>query len=209
MHVAKSTHGLVSISQCLSAGGWGSQQCGESPQPRSSQGSRSLSSGISSGTSLQAELPPQELQTQEPTPLRVRTQKNLLSVQTAFRRPGSAAESTFNLLSNYIMEEETNYCLFPHLLQVSFTGFILPLNRFSSETVFQLNSHFWKCLQPNDNSNKIYYTHLLVLNSTFPDGYILSVHLGNETWPEMWRIREDARYDEQAAALLAAIQLLI
>lgn len=92
------------------------------------------------------------------TSQKVRTQKNLLSVRVAFRRAGSAAESTFNLLSNYIMEQGTNYCLFPALLETSFTGFILPLNHFSSSTVFQLlKSHFWKCLHPNDNSNKIYY----------------------------------------------------
>lgn len=136
------------------------------------------------------------LQTQEPTLLRGRTWKNLLSAQAAFRRPGSAAESTSNLLSNHIMEKETNYCLFPSLPEVSFTGFILLLNPFSSETVFQLKNHFWKHLHPNDNSNKIYYTHLFVLNSTFLDGYILSIYLRNETWPEMWRISEDARADE-------------
>lgn len=89
---------------------------------------------------------------------KVRTQENLLSIRTAFGRAGSAAESTFNLLSNYIMEQGTNYCLFPALLKASFTGFILPRNHFSSSTVFQLKSHFWKCLHPNDNSNKIYYT---------------------------------------------------
>lgn len=177
-------------SQCLCAGGWGSQQRGESPQAGSSQGSRSLCFG----TSLRAELPPQGLQTQEPTLLR--TQKNLFFVWTAFRRPGSAAENISNLLSNDIMEQETNYCLFPPVLKVSFIGFFLPLNHFSSETVFQLKSHFWKHLHPNDNSNKIYYTQLFVLNSTFLGGYILSIHLGNETWPEMRRIHEDARSDE-------------
>ena len=63
---------------------------------------------------------------------KVRTQGNLLSVRPAFRRAGSAAESTFNLLSNCIMEQGTNYCLFPALLEASFTGFILPSNHFSS-----------------------------------------------------------------------------
>lgn len=70
---------------------------------------------------------------------KVKTQGNLFS--TVFRI-GSAAESTFNLLSNYIMEQGTNYCLFSALLKASFTGFILLLNHFSSSLVFLLKSHF-------------------------------------------------------------------
>lgn len=181
-------------SQCLSEGGWGSQWCGESPQPGSSQGSWSLQEwALAQAFKLSFLL--MAANTRANT-LRGRTWKNLLSAQAAFRRPGSAAESTSNLLSNHVMEEETNYCLFPPLPEASFSGFILLLNPFSSETVFQLKSHFWKHLHPNDNSNKIYYTHLFILNSTFLDGYILSIHLQNETWPEMWRISEDARSDE-------------
>lgn len=195
MDVAKSTHGLVSISQlpvplCRRLRlpvVWG--------EPGSSQGSWSLSSGTSFGTSLQAELPPHGCKHRGQHPFSS-TWKNLLSVEGAFRGPGSAAESTSNLLLNYTMEQETNYCFFPPLLEVSFTGFILPLNHFSSETVFQLKSHFWKHLHPNGNSKKIYYTHLFVLHSIFLDGYILSIHEQNETWPERWRIPEDARSDE-------------
>lgn len=143
-------------------------------------------------------------------PQKVRTQENLLSIQTAFRRAGSAAESTFNLLSNYIMEQGTNCCVFPALLKrvsraLLFLWITSALIQSSSEKAISESAFIQMTIHIKYTTHR----YLFVLNSTFLDGYTLSIHLGNETWPEMWRICKEARSNEEAAALLAAKQLLI
>lgn len=192
MDGAKSPQGLVSISQlpvplCRRLrlpGLWG--------EPGSSQGSWSLSSGMSFGTSLQAELPPHGCKHRSQHPLE--------------SGHGKGCGLYKLLLEDLILQLKAllTYCWIIQWSkrQIStpawseFHRLYFPLNHFSSETVFQLKSHFWKHLHPNDNSNKIYYTHLFFPNSIFLNGFILSIHLQNETWPEMWRIPEDARSGE-------------
>lgn len=145
MSVAHSTHRVVAVSQLPVAlgrrlrppSGWAEPPA----RPQAALGAESSATRFG----LRAELLPHGPQKQEPTPLTETqdTGKNLLSVRAAFRRAGFAAESASNPLSNYIMERGTNYCLFPAPLETSFRGFILPLNHFSSCTLFPLlKSHF-------------------------------------------------------------------